>query len=92
MKKIVLLLLGVALSAPLTVSAQETAAASGKNLCLLNSENCPESAQTPTIQEQIARLQAEAKKGSAVYSAEELQVLQAKLADYQNLMAEITRP
>ncbi|HJV67311.1 MAG TPA: hypothetical protein VJ550_16370 [Geomonas sp.] len=92
MKKTALLLLALALAAPMTVSAQETAAASGKNLCLLDSENCPQSAQTPTIQEQIARLEAETQKGTAVYTAAELKILQAKIEDYRNLLAEITRP
>jgi Skp family chaperone for outer membrane proteins len=90
MKRIALLFLALALTAPLTASAQETAAAAGKNPCLLNSANCPES--SLTIQEQIARLQTEAKKGSAVYSAEELKVLQAKIDDAQNLLTAITGP
>ncbi len=54
---------------------------SGKNLRLLGLEEGPGS--QPTIQETIAALKREIEKGTDVYSGQELDVLERKLAEYE---------
>jgi len=84
MKKILSLCCAVILSAPLLVSAADVRTDAGKNPCLLNTKNC--SGQSYSIQETITQLQNELKKGSSVYSTDELKRLEAKLSEYQNIM------
>ncbi|HJV67142.1 MAG TPA: hypothetical protein VJ550_15525 [Geomonas sp.] len=62
----------------------------GKDLCLLNSDNCPN--RTLSIVEIIAKLQNEINKGGTVYTADELRILNAKLAEYQGFMDQMQRP
>jgi len=76
-------LLAVLALASLAV-AEDKAPADGKNMCLLYTENCPN--QQPTIQQTIQALQAEIKKGPAVYSRAELELLRQKLANAQSLL------
>ncbi len=57
---------------------------SGRNLRLLGLEEGPGS--QPTIQETIAALRHEIGRGSAVYSAQELALLERKLAEYELLL------
>jgi hypothetical protein len=59
--------------------AAEPKAQEQKNLCLLNSEQCPD--RKPSIQELIAQLKTEIAKGEEVYTKEELQRLQGKLQE-----------
>lgn len=87
MKKVVSLFLVIALSLPVVASAAQ--AATGKNACLLNSENCTDH-QAYSAQEMIARLEIEVAKGASVYSAAELRILQAKSADYQMMLVALT--
>lgn len=54
---------------------------SGKNLRLLGREEGPGS--QPTIQETIAALRREIDLGSSVYSEDELDLLERKLAEYE---------
>jgi hypothetical protein len=63
--------------------AEEMRGKAGKNLCLLNSDQCPD--RKPTILELIAQLKAEIVKGEAVYTKEELQRLQGKLQEAEYL-------
>lgn len=62
----------------------------GKDLCLLNSDNCPN--RTLSIVEIVAKLQQEINKGGSVYTADELRTLNAKLAEYQGFMDQLQRP
>lgn len=53
----------------------------GKNLCILYKQNCPAHPGNyqETIQEMIRNLQLEINKGSAVYTEDELKILNNKL-------------
>ena len=56
----------------------------GRNLLLLGSESPPGS--QPSVTEMIRALEAELAKGDAVYAADELARLEAKLAGYRELL------
>lgn len=90
MKKLLSLLCALLVSAPLLASAADKGNPTGKNLCLLNSDNCASSEQSDSIQDTIAMLQHELAKGSAVYSADELRALATKLNEYQTFLAFMT--
>jgi len=87
MKKIIVLLVSATLTFPLVAFAEDIKTDAGKNLCVLNSENCDLSAQNDSIQEREAKLQNELNKGTAVYTSAELKNLQSKLDDYRTLFA-----
>lgn len=53
----------------------------GKNLCLLESEDCP--ARKMTITELIEGLREELAKGEAVYTPAELRRLETRLREYE---------
>jgi hypothetical protein len=55
-----------------------------KNLYLLGQELSPNS--QPTIQETIETLRFEIDRGNAVYSSDELEMLERKLADYEQML------
>jgi hypothetical protein len=63
---------------------------SGKNLRLLGLERS--SVWQPTMEETIAELQAELARGEAVYTREELNTLEQKLADYECMLQRLTAP
>ena len=86
MKKNVLVttLVAIGLAVPMMASA---AGINGKDACLLNSENCPDS--TMSIVQVIAQLKGEIGKGSAVYTADELRVLSSKLTEYKDFMVKM---
>lgn len=56
----------------------------GKNLRLLGREESPN--RQPTIQEIISDLQEEIARGEAVYTGDELRLLERKLAEYELLL------
>ena len=62
----------------------------GKNMHLLGRERSPN--WQPTIQEIIADLQEELTRGAAVYTVDELRILERKLADYEQLFRGLTGP
>jgi len=62
----------------------------GRNLRLLGNEKSP--AWQPSINEIIAELEAELAKGAEVYTAEELEKLARKLAEYQRLLQGLLSP
>ena len=55
-----------------------------KDQCLLASKNC--AGETDSIQKKIKKLQGEVKKGSKVYSPEEIKKLNAKLKEAEDLL------
>jgi hypothetical protein len=59
----------------------EEQAPSGKNLCILYKQNCPEHPANyqESLQEMIRNLQTEINKGTAVYTEDELNILKNKL-------------
>lgn len=90
MKKIIALACTLTLALPLVAAAADNAAAKAKDLCLLNSQNCPASEQTDTLPGRIAKLQVEINKGAAVYTGQELNLLKQRLEDDQYLLNTIT--
>ena len=58
-----------------------------KDQCLLASKNC--AAEADTIQKKIKKLQAEIKKGTKVYSADEIKKLNEKLKETETLLDNI---
>jgi len=62
----------------------------GKNLRLLGLERSP--AWQPTMEEIIAELQAELRRGEAVYTRDELNKLAQKLADYEFMLERMLLP
>ena len=68
-----------------TMGGQEATGA--KEDCLLVASNCRDS--VDTIQQRIDKLQKEINKGTAVYTNDELRVLNRKLNDNNNLLKEM---
>lgn len=62
----------------------------GKNLRLLGLEESPN--RQPSIQEIIRDLQEEIARGEAVYTVDELRLLERKLADYEQLFQNLLGP
>jgi hypothetical protein len=89
-KKIIAIACTLTLALPLLAAAADTAPGQGKDLCLLNSENCPVSDQSADIVGRIAKIKTELNKGSAIYTGQELSVLKQKLEDDEYLLNVIT--
>lgn len=62
----------------------------GKNLRLLGREESP--ARQSSIQEMIDELQKEIARRETVYTPDELQVLERKLADYERMLINLLGP
>lgn len=62
----------------------------GKNLRLLDREESP--GRQPSIQEIIRDLQEELARGEAVYTAEELRLLERKLEEYEQTLRLLLAP
>ncbi|MBJ6725788.1 hypothetical protein [Geomesophilobacter sediminis] len=77
-KAVVIAVFALALAAPLAAFAAED---SGKDLCLLNSDNCPN--RQMDILQIIAKLKSEIGKGTRIYTPDELNILNGKLASYE---------
>ncbi len=75
------------LSLAVPVRSAEEKATTEKDLCLLYSQNC--AGRVGSIQEKIGRLQAEIQKGTAVYSPQELDRLEQKLKEAEELLDEL---
>lgn len=71
-----------------TAYAQATEAQ--KNECLLASKNCTN--QVDDIYKRMQRLDREIRKGTRVYSPEELKQLQQKLTETQQLLRDMEKP
>jgi hypothetical protein len=85
MKRIIAIFFAMCLAVTqMPAFAGETTATSQKDLCLLYSEMCANRALT--IQEKIAKLNGEIAKGTQVYSKAELQRLQDKLEEAEQLL------
>ena len=89
MKKIVILLMAAFIT---SVSVPVFAAdmKSSKDECLLASKDCKND--VDSIQTKIKKLQTEIKKGSKVYSAEEIKKLDAKLKEANELLDNLLKP
>ena len=89
MKKVAVVMLAVfsmAVAAPV-FAAEMTK--DQKDQCLLASKNC--AAEADTIQKKIKKLQAEIKKGTKVYSADEIKKLNEKLKDTEDFLDTIMK-
>jgi hypothetical protein len=75
----VLIAMGIVAAQLPAWGVETVAAVSGKDLCLLYSQDCPN--QAMTIQTKISRLREEIGKGSTVYTPVELRRLQSKLEE-----------
>lgn len=88
MRKIaVILLASFAMAATVPAYAQMTK--EEKDQCLLASKNCAN--EVDTIQKKIKRLQAEIKKGKKVYTVEELNKLNAKLKEVEQMLDDMQK-
>ena len=59
----------------------------GKNECLLVAKNCPD--QVDSIQQRIERITGEISRGSAVYTNDELRILNRKLDEAEKTLGEL---
>jgi hypothetical protein len=84
MKKIVVLMIAVFSMAVAVPAFAAEMTKEQKNECLLASKGC--AAAADTIQEKIKKLEAEVKKGTKVYSADEIKKLNAKLKEAEDLL------
>ncbi|GFO70387.1 hypothetical protein GMLC_39660 [Geomonas limicola] len=66
------------------------ALAQNKDECLLASRNCSD--QVDTIQQKMARLNGEIAKGTKVYTAQDLKVLQGKLREVNAQLDDLLKP
>ena len=90
MKRIVILLMAAfMMSASVPVFAAEMTKEQ-KDQCLLASKDCAH--ETDTIQKKIKKLQAEVKKGTKVYTADEIKKLNDKLKEAEVLLDNMLKP
>ncbi|TSK07034.1 MAG: hypothetical protein FPO08_10415 [Geobacter sp.] len=64
--------------------------AGGKDECLLISKNCKN--EVDSIQQKIQKLQKEIKKGSKVYTSDELKKLHDKLKEANQILQDLEKP
>jgi uncharacterized protein YlxW (UPF0749 family) len=89
MKKLVLIvaaLFTMAVAGPAFAEMTKEA----KDECLLASKDCAN--ETSSIQQKIKKLNAEIKKGTKVYSAEDIKKLNAKLKEAEDFLDTIIKP
>ena len=84
MKRSAPILAALVLAFPVAAFAAGERVEAGKDRCLVYGENCPELGDT--ITEKIGKLQSEIAHGKAVYTPEELGLLERKLEEYQALL------
>lgn len=84
MKKIVVLMIAVFSMAVAVPAFAAEMTKEQKDQCILASKGC--AAEADTIQQKIKKLQAEVKKGTKVYSADEIKKLNAKLKEAEDLL------
>ena len=89
MKRIVTVLLAAVLTAA-TVPALAELTKEEKDQCLLASKGC--AAEVDSLQKQVKRIQAEIKKGTKVYTAEELKTLEQKLKEINVFIKTMGKP
>ncbi|MBT0651978.1 hypothetical protein [Geomobilimonas luticola] len=88
MKKIaVLVMTAVALSSAVPAMAQMTK--EEKDQCLLASKNCM--TEVDSIQKRIKKLNTEIKKGTKVYSADEIKKLEQKLKEANEILSTLEK-
>lgn len=89
MKRCAWLLLVMFLVSSIPAISAEPMTQQQRDECLLYSKNCMQ--QADTLMQKIKKLDAEIKKGTKVYSAQELKRLEAKLKEAEDLVDELSR-
>lgn len=92
MKKIVMLMAAafiMSASVPV-IAANHEMTKEQKDQCLLYSKKC--ATQVDTIQQRIKKLNQEVEKGTRVYSPQELQRLEQKLKEAQDILDTLEKP
>lgn len=89
MKKIAIILMAAVLTAT-SIPAFAEMTKEEKDQCLLASKGC--TGEVDSIQKQVKKIQAEIKKGTKVYSAEELKTLEQKLKDVNAFIKSMGKP
>ena len=91
MKKILIAILtAAALSATSMAFAVDAPVAGSKDECLLASKNCMH--EVDSIQQKMKKINTEIKKGTKVYSAEELKKLEQKLKEVNEILKDLEKP
>lgn len=88
MKKIAIILAAAVLTAT-TVPAFAEMTKEEKDQCLLASKNCQNS--VDSLQQRIKKLNTELKKGTKVYTAEELKTLEQKVKDADDFLKSLQK-
>jgi peptidoglycan hydrolase CwlO-like protein len=88
MKRIAVIMLASILCASVPAFAEMTK--EEKDQCLLASKGC--AGEVDSLQKQIKKIQAEIKKGTKVYTVEELKVLEQKLKDVNEFIKTMGKP
>ena len=83
MKKIAIMIMAAFMMSA-TVPAMAQMSKEEKDQCLLASKNCM--TEVDSIQKKIKKINAEIKKGTKVYSADELKKLEAKLKEAEEIV------
>lgn len=90
MRRVAMLVMALSMmSVSVPVFAADKMTTAQKDECLLTSKECKNAADS--IQQKIKKLQAEIKKGSKVYTPEELGKLNAKLKETNDLLDALMR-
>lgn len=89
MKRIAILIMAVFMMS-VTVPAFAEMTKEQKNQCLLASKECK--SEVDTIQQKIKKLNAEIKKGTKVYSADEIKKLNDKLKEAEAMLDTMLAP
>lgn len=90
MRRAVLVLTGALLMATSAGAFAQQQTKSEKNECMLASKNCKE--QVDDIYKRMQRLDKEIKKGTRVYSPQELKRLEDKLTETQQILRDLEKP
>lgn len=90
MKKILVALIAACAFSATTAAFAETPKNPAKNECILAAKNCKD--QVDSIQQRIHKIDAEIKKGTRVYSANDLKKLHAKLLEAKQILIELDKP
>lgn len=89
MKNIIVSICAVAV-ALVAVPVFAAITAEGKNDCLVYGKNCPNA--VDSLPERISKLKTEIAKGEKIYTAEELKLLEDKLANDNETMRLLNKP
>jgi len=90
MKKVLIAVLTAFALSATTMAFADEVKKSDKNECLLAAKGCKD--EVDSIQQKIKKLNGEIKKGTKVYSPEELKTLEQKLKEANKILDDILKP